>query len=156
MPNTKAVGVAFSDPQFDSITVTGTSTLTGAVSAPGGVTGNVTGNVTGTVTGTPIIASATVAAAGSTQANANAVTTGFTLVSAADDTKGVRLPAAAAGLLCIIKNNVSAKTLKIWPATSDAVNALSPDSSFDIAGLTSCLLVAYDATTWYSVPLVAS
>ena len=32
MPNTKAVGVAYADPQFDSLTVTGTSTL-GAVTA---------------------------------------------------------------------------------------------------------------------------
>ena len=32
MPNTKAVGVAYADPQFDSVTVTGTSTL-GAVTA---------------------------------------------------------------------------------------------------------------------------
>jgi hypothetical protein len=32
MPNTKATGVAYSDPQFDSLTVTGTSTL-GAVTA---------------------------------------------------------------------------------------------------------------------------
>jgi hypothetical protein len=32
MPNTKATGVAYADPQFDSLTVTGTSTL-GAVTA---------------------------------------------------------------------------------------------------------------------------
>ena len=32
MPNTKAQGVAYSDPQFESLTVTGTSTL-GAVTA---------------------------------------------------------------------------------------------------------------------------
>ena len=32
MPNTKAVGVAYADPQLDSLTVTGTSTL-GAVTA---------------------------------------------------------------------------------------------------------------------------
>jgi hypothetical protein len=32
MPNTKAVGIAYSDPQFDSVTVTGDSSL-GAVTA---------------------------------------------------------------------------------------------------------------------------
>ena len=32
MPNTKATGVAYADPQFDSVVVTGTSTL-GAVTA---------------------------------------------------------------------------------------------------------------------------
>lgn len=40
MPNTTAVGVAYSDPQFDSITVTGTSTLTGAVTTSGAVSGS--------------------------------------------------------------------------------------------------------------------
>jgi hypothetical protein len=34
-----------------NLSVTGTSTLTGAVTAPAGVTGNVTGNITGNVTG---------------------------------------------------------------------------------------------------------
>lgn len=33
MPNTKAVGVAFSDPEFESVTVTGAAAVTGAVTA---------------------------------------------------------------------------------------------------------------------------
>jgi hypothetical protein len=148
MPNTKAVGVAFSDPEFESLSVTGATTLTGAVTASGGITGTQTGNW--------VMPTATVAAAGNSQGTAAAVTTGFTLVSASDDTKGVILPTASAGLVCIIKNNVSAKTLKIYPATSDGINAVAVNSSYDIAGLTSTVLVAYDATTWYSVPLVAS
>jgi hypothetical protein len=154
MPNTKPIGVAYSDPAFDSVTVSGA--VTAATVTATTITGNLVGNVTGSVTGMFTIPSATVAAAGSSQSNAAAVATGFTLVSASDDTKGVKLPAAAAGLVCIIKNNVSAKTLKIYPNTDDAVNAVAANSSFDIAGLTSCVLVAYDATTWYSVPLVAS
>ena len=48
MPNTKAIGVAFADPEFDSVTVTGVTTATG------GVVGNVTGNVTGNITGNSI------------------------------------------------------------------------------------------------------
>jgi len=39
MANTKAVGVAFSDPQFESVDVTGTSTFT-TVTATGAVTGD--------------------------------------------------------------------------------------------------------------------
>ena len=43
MPNTKAVGVAYSDPEFDSISVTGAAAVTGAVTAASvSVTGNVT------------------------------------------------------------------------------------------------------------------
>jgi hypothetical protein len=33
MPNTKAVGVAYSDPEFESVTVTGAVAVTGAISA---------------------------------------------------------------------------------------------------------------------------
>lgn len=33
MPNTKAVGVAYSDPEFESVTVTGAVAATGAVTA---------------------------------------------------------------------------------------------------------------------------
>ena len=76
-------------------------------------------------------------------------------MSAADATKGVLLPAAAAGALCIVKNNVNA-VLKIWPASGDAINAIGADTAMSIAALTSVVLVAYDATTWYTVPLLPS
>jgi len=110
---------------------------------------------TATITNMIAIPSATVAAAGSVQADAAAIATGFTLVSAADATKGVKLPAAAAGLVCIVKNNVNA-VLKVWPGSSDAINAIAADNSFSMAALTSCIFVAYDAVTWYTVPLLPS
>lgn len=106
---------------------------------------------------TPRIKSATVAAAGSTQTDAASVTEGFTLVTAADDTKGVKLPAAAAGLICIVKSSVAAKILKIWPASGDKINDGSADASFSLAsGKTVAMLVAYDATDWYTLPLLPS
>lgn len=41
MPNTKATGVAYSDPEFESVTVTGAVAATGAVTAASvSVTGN--------------------------------------------------------------------------------------------------------------------
>lgn len=154
MPNTQAVGVAFADPEFQSVTVTGAVSAASAV-----VTGAVTADsvTAGTVTASSslVIKSATVAAAGTNQGTAAAVAAGFTLVSGADGTKGVVLPAASAGLVVIIKNSAAA-ALKIYPATGDAINALAANASYDITNLTSTLLVAYDATTWYSVPLVAS
>lgn len=101
------------------------------------------------------IPTATVAATGSTQSDAALIAEGFTLVTAADATKGVLLPTARAGAVCIVKNNVAA-ILKIWPSTGDAVNALSANAAFSIAASTSVILVAYDATTWYSVPLLPS
>jgi len=101
------------------------------------------------------IPAATVAATGSDQAGAAAITTGFTLVSAGDGTKGVKLPAAVAGAVVIVKNGAGS-VLKLYPNTSDAINALSANAALSMAANTSALLVAYDATTWYTVPLLPS
>lgn len=109
------------------------------------------------VTGMPTVSTATVAALGTkTQASAAPVTYGFTLVTGANATLSVRLPAAAAGKQVIIKN-AAAAVLPIFPGTGDGINALTIDTvSLDIAANTSVILVAYDATTWYSLPLLPS
>lgn len=103
----------------------------------------------------PRIPTATVAATGSDQSGAASIAEGFTLVSAADATKGVKLPAAVAGMQCIVKNNAAA-ILKLYPASGDAINALSADAALSMAANTSALLVAYDGTTWYTTPLLPS
>jgi hypothetical protein len=100
--------------------------------------------------------SATVAAAGSDNTDAAAVAYGMTLVSASDGTKGVILPTAYAGAVCIVKNNVAA-VLKVYPGASDAINALTTTTgAISMASLTSAIFVAYDATTWYTIPLLPS
>lgn len=105
----------------------------------------------------PTIPSATVAVAGTVQADATPIATGFTLVTAADDAKGVKLPAAAAGKVCIVKNrDTENKILKVWPNTDDAINAVGANLNAVLAAKTAALYVAYDATTWYSVPLLGS
>jgi uncharacterized membrane protein len=124
-----------------------TLTVTGVLTASGGVAGTVTGPVRLPVT--------TVAALGSTQANAAALAEGLNVVSAADGTKGVRLPTAVPGAVVIVKNTAAA-ALKIYPATGGAINAISADGAYSITNVTSTLLVASSATQWYSVPLVAS
>jgi len=124
-----------------------TLTVTGALTASGGVAGTVTGAVRVPVT--------TVAAAGSTQADAAALAEGLNVVSAADGTKGVRLPVAVPGAVVIVKNTAAA-ALKIYPATDGAINAVAANDPYSITNVTSTLLVASSATQWYSVPLVAS
>lgn len=159
MPNTKAVGVAFSDPEL----VAGT-TITGATISGGSLSGAttlsgaaVTGTTSVTASGDLYIASATVAAAGSNQSGAAQLAGGFTLVSGADDAKGVKLPAAAAGRVVIVKNNTSAKNLLVYPATSDKINGGTATSgSLTMAGLTSAMFIAYDDVDWYSLPLLPS
>jgi hypothetical protein len=132
------------------------TTITGATISGGSISGATSVTASDiTTTGGLYLKSATVAAAGSTQANAAAVSDGFTLVSGADGTKGILLPAAVAGRTVILKNNANA-VLKVWPASGDAVNAIAADSNYVLAAYTSSLLVAYDSTTWYSVPLLAS
>jgi len=120
-----------------------TLTVTGALTASGGVTGSVR---------LPVAA---VAAAGANQGNAAALSEGLNVVSAADGTKGVRLPTAVAGAVVIVKNT-AAGALLIYPATGGAINAVAANGSYSITNLTSTMLVASSATQWYSVPLVAS
>jgi len=69
MPNTQAIGVAYADPEFQSVAVTGavsaaSASVTGAVSAGSVSATSVTGT-TVTASGSLVIKSATVAAAGS-------------------------------------------------------------------------------------------
>jgi hypothetical protein len=101
-----------------------------------------------------LVPTATVAAAGTVQGDAAAVTTGFTLVTGSTNA-GVLLPDADPGSIVIIKNNVGGN-MKVWPTTGDAINAGSANAAYTMATLTSALFVKYDATTWYTVPLVAS
>ncbi len=98
---------------------------------------------------------AAVAAAGSAQGDAAALSEGFNVVSAADGTKGVVLPTAALGKRVEVKN-AAGSTLKIYPASGAAINAVAADGAYSIATVTSVVLVATSTTQWYSIPLVAS
>lgn len=98
-----------------------------------------------------------VAAAGNAQGNAAALSEGINIVSAADDTKGVKLPTAAAGKICIVKSTVANKILKVYPNTDDVINALSANAAISLAsGPTPAIFVCADETTWYTVPLLPS
>ena len=105
--------------------------------------------------GMPRIPTQTVAAAGTTAANAGVLIEGFNLVTGPDDTKGVVLPAAAAGKQVIIKVGDGAD-LKVWPATGDAINAIAADSAMTVVDDVCFILTALDATTWYMTPLLPS
>lgn len=136
----------------------GALTLNGGAKNGSGTDGAIAIGTSNTVSVTlgkmPRIPTATVAAAGTVQGDAAAIVEGFTLVTGSTNA-GVKLPSAVAGMQVIIKNNVGGN-MKVWPNTSDAINAITADAAFTMATLTSCLFVAYDATTWYTIPLVAS
>jgi len=101
------------------------------------------------------VRTATVAAAGTTAANAGQLIEGFNLVTGPDDTKGVVLPPAAAGAQVIIKVGDGAD-LKVWPATGDAINAIAVDSAMTVVDDVCFVLTALDSTTWYTTPLLPS
>lgn len=161
MPNTKPVGVAYSDPEL----VAGT-TITGATVTSPTISGGTASSMTlsGATLTTPTLTGATVsvdvakpAAAGSTRADATAMTASFNWVTAANATKGVILPAPTAGRLVIVKNDDTANAvLKVYAPGSAQINSVAGSTAFSMAAKTACMFVAYDTTDWFSVPLVAS
>jgi hypothetical protein len=151
MPNTKPVGVAFADPEL----VSGT-TITGAAISGGTISG---ADITGaTVAVTSLnFDVAKPAAAGSTRADATAMTASFNWVTAADATKGVILPAPTAGRVIAVKNDDTANAaLKVYAPGSAKINSVAGTTAFSMAAKTACFFVAYDTTDWFSIPLVAS
>jgi len=144
MPNTKPVGVAYADPEL----VSGT-TITGAAISGGTLSGAVVSSLNLDV--------AKPAAAGSTRADATALTASFSWVTAADATKGVVLPAPTAGRVIAIKNDDTANAiLKVYAPDSAKINGVAGSTAFSMAAKTACFFVAYDTTDWFSIPLVAS
>lgn len=93
MPNTTAVGVAYSDPQFDSLTVTGATTLTGAVSSSGVVSGSSV--TTTTASGTQI----TFGNGQSLVALSTAITANVTTTTATSGSIGITSNATGVGKL---------------------------------------------------------
>ena len=150
MPNTKPVGVAFSDPEL----VSGT-TITGATISGSTLT---TATVSGTGTFTTLsVDVAKPAAAGSTRADATAMTASFNWVTGADATKGVVLPAPTAGRIIALKNDDTANAvLKVYAPGSAQINGVAGTTAFSVAAKKACFFVAYDTTDWFSIPLLPS
>ena len=100
---------------------------------------------------------ATVAAAGTTYATGGALVAGLTVVTAADGTKGVALPATPApGTMVIVKNTVANQVLPIYPDGAAGINAIAAHAAISIAASTVAILVATSATQWYTIPLLPS
>ena len=96
----------------------------------------------------------TIAAAGSNQGTATEISaTGGTLVqvTGADNSKGVVLPSLSAvtvGTMFLIFNNLSNKTLEVYPASGDGINPASDDAGITIAADTIMLCIALDSAEW--------
>ena len=108
----------------------------------------------GSVSGATALSTAvqTVAAAGSDQSDGGAIaaTAPLALITGADATKGVVLPALSAvpaGSIFIIANTAAA-ILKVYPASGDKVLPLADDADVTVAASCVLICVAADATQW--------
>lgn len=172
MANTKPVGVAYSDPALtDGTTLAGgtvtSGALVGAALTGGTLNGVTTGGTTpGAGTFTNLLATlnlklpvASVAALGTNQGTAAPILGGITVVTAADGTVGVILPTPVTpfGEVLLVKNiDVANAILKVYPAGSGIINALSASAALSMAAKTSALFFATSATQWYTIPLLPS
>ena len=147
-----------------NLTVTGTTGMTGDltsgnIAATGlvAVTGNetVSGNLT--VSTHVLRSGGNVAAAGSAQGNATSITKDVTWVTAADGAKGAVLPTSVAGMMIAVKNDDTANAiLKVYPAGSESINAITGGSPISMAAKTSAIFCCQAAGTWFTVPLLPS
>lgn len=111
-----------------------------------------------TFTTMPLIpVNADVAAAGSTVSDAAQLSSGFTVVTGANGTLGVKLPATpTAGTIVIIKGT-TAGVLKVWPDAAATINAIGSNGAISLAsGAIPAIFIAKSATQWYTLPLVPS
>jgi hypothetical protein len=93
----------------------------------------------------------TLAATGSAQGNAASIVDTLTSVSAADGTKGVKLPTASAGKVLLVYNSVATNGLLIYPATSGTINGGSANAAITIEGKTLAVFAATDSTNWAAI-----
>jgi len=94
----------------------------------------------------------TVAAAGSTQTNAAAITATVTRVTGADGTKGVRLPAPdLVGRVIVVYNASGSGALKVYPQSGAKIGANATNAAVSVAAGSTMVAVAVGLTEWAAV-----
>ena len=97
------------------------------------------------------------AAGGTAIGNANAVSEGFNIVSGADDTAAVILPAGVAGMSCIVKSTAAGKNLQVFPQVGSTINAGAANAVYNqVADAGVTWFFAQNTTAWFTLPLVTS
>ena len=94
---------------------------------------------------------ATVAATGTVIGNAAAISYGITIASGSDNAAGLQLPSCVPGACCIIINQVTDKTLKIWPPTGKQINGAGANNAVVMAVNTVDILWAEGTNSWRGV-----
>lgn len=134
----------------------GTNGTAGAVVIDSSGTGNVKGAITiGTNAASltlgkmPRFPFTTVAANGANQATAGTLSEGINLVTGADNSKGVVLPACVNGKTVIVISQTTDKTLKIYPPTSKQINGAGANNAITLAANGTALLMSEGANAYY-------
>jgi hypothetical protein len=98
---------------------------------------------------------ASVAAAGTNQATAGAITApapAIVTVTAANTNNGVALPAATAGKMVVIQNAVTNQSMSVYSNPGgDVINALSSTAGFVLAGAKTGIFSCAVTGTWFTV-----
>jgi len=102
------------------------------------------------------ISPGTQAAAGSTTTDATVLTSDINVITAANGTKGVRIPANAKGRRFSIINTVSGQNLKVYPPTGGTLNYGIADANITVGGQTSCIIDMQTDLIGYSIPATPS
>lgn len=94
------------------------------------------------------------AAAGSTQTDATLITASVSIITAADGTKGVILPAVGPGESCVLFNN-SASTCKVYPPTGAAITVVgtglgSANTAHSMLTYKTVIYTCQSATQWFA------
>ena len=85
-----------------------------------------------TATGDVTLATASnVAAAGTTQGTATAITKTYNVVTTASTNQGIKLPSATLGLVINVFN-VSGSTIKVYPSSSETIDGGSADAPVEV------------------------
>jgi hypothetical protein len=95
--------------------------------------------------------------AGTNQATAAAIARNASpalVVSAGDNTAGIKLPKASQGKVFHIKNS-GAGNLLVYPSGTDKINALGPSNSISMATLKAATFASVDGQ-WWTIPLLPS
>lgn len=123
---------------------------------------SITGGAAQHVSATMTRSSGNVTAAGTVQGNATALASDVNWVTAADATKGVKLPLMTQGQVIYVKNDDAANAvLKVYCAASgnQTINAVAAASAFSMAAKTACVFVCQesgDTGRIFTIPLLAS
>lgn len=94
---------------------------------------------------------ATVAAAGSTQGTATALTKSYNVVTPVASSTGVALPTPPAAGLRVVVINKGANTLNVYPATGGAIDAASTNTAVTLPVNGAATYQAASTTQWYTV-----